>query len=146
MKFLIVLTLAALSCQSMAFAETGAAEKFTSFVPLGQYTGTNDQVESCQVLVSEVNSPKTDIQVTVSLNGKSLSKLIVDGSAFSYKDYKREFIQTNRKQLGSDDTSYVEKIVRTVNAGDKLQYVTVSNSVVNNTDSKIESLDCVINL
>lgn len=145
MKILLALVLTFVSLSSFA-KSSGAVDKFTSFLPVGEYSGVNDQGVSCQVSVGEVNYPKKDIQVRVVVGNTDLTKLIEDGSEFGYKDYKREFVQTDRNQVGSDDVNYVERIVRTVSAGDKKQYVVVSYSVVMNTDRNDEAAECIVDL
>lgn len=145
MKILVVLTLSFLCFSNFASAMS-VVDKLTSYLPEGFYEGRNDQGEFCSVQVSAVNFPKKDIQVRVMTSKSDLTKLVEENSQAGYKDYKREFIQTETSVLGSDDTQYVERILRTVSAGDKKQYVVVSYSVVNNTDRQTEEASCVVDL
>lgn len=123
-----------------------AVGRFTSYLPIGSYSGVNDQGVSCNVTVEEVNYPDKAISVRVVAGETDLSKLIEANSIFGYKDFKREFVQTSREQVGSDSTNYVERIVRTVSAGDHKQYVVVSYSTIMNTDRNDQIAECVVNL
>lgn len=142
MKFLLVLALSLVASNSFA----GAVEKFTSFVPVGAYIGSNENVGTCFVTVDEVNFPKKDIQVTVLVGNLELKKLIESGSHYGYKDFKKEFVQTERSLVSADESNYVERIIRTVSAGDKKQYVVVSYSTVVNRETHTETAECVIDL
>jgi len=145
MKRLLALVLSFISLSTFA-AGSGAVEKFITFLPLGTYDGATDKNEKCHVVVEEVNFPKKDIQVTISNTNREIKKLIEENSQFGFKDYKREFVQTERKFLGDDEYNYVERIVRTVSAGDKKQYVVVSYSVAVNTKTNTEIAECVVDL
>ena len=112
MKILLALVLSLGALSVFAVGPT-APEKLTSYLPLGSYLGQNDQGEGCQVFVSDVNYPKKDVQVTVMNNVSRLSKLIEEDSQFGYKDYKKEFIQSDRSLIGTDIYSYVERVIRT---------------------------------
>lgn len=147
MKTLLVLVLILGSFSTFAFeGKTSAADKLTSYLPLGTYTGQTDDGVACGVYVSEANFPKKDIQVRV-VSGKSdLTNLIEENSVYSYKDYKKEFIQTERSLIGVGETNYVERIIRTVNAGEGKQYVVVSYSVVLNRSRDTQTAECVVDL
>jgi hypothetical protein len=145
MKILLALAMTLAAFNSFA-SGSSAADKLTSYLPIGNYTGSTDQGTACSVSVSQVNYPKKDIQVRVIEGNIDLTKLIVDGSEFGYKDYKREFIQTDHTVIGNDDVNYVERIIRTVNAGDNKQYVVVSFSAVFNTNADTQVAECIINL
>lgn len=142
MKILLVLALSLVTSNSFA----GAVETFTSFIPVGAYVGNNEDVGTCFVTVDEVNFPKKDIQVTVLVGNLGLKKLIESDSSYAHKDYKKEFIQTERKLVSADESNYVERIIRTVSAGDKKQYVVVSYSTVVNRERHTETAECVIDL
>lgn len=145
MKVLLVLTLS-FFCFNTFAKSVSVVDKLTSYLPVGFYEGRNDQGEFCSVQVSEVNYPKKDIQVRVMTSKADLTKLVEEFSEAAYKDYKREFIQTETNIVGSDDTQYVERILRTVTAGDKKQYVVVSYSVVNNRERQTEEASCIVDL
>ncbi len=150
MKFLLVLALTFASVSSYA---SNAVDKFTSYLPIGYYSGVNDQGTACTVSVAEVNYPKKDIQIRVVVGNSDLTKLIEEDSLYrsSYcnkedRNCKREFVLTDRNLIGSDDMSYVESIIRTVSTGDKKQYVVVSYSVVVNTEANTEIAECIVDL
>lgn len=145
MKILLALVLS-LGAFSAFSIEPTAPEKLTSYLPLGVHSGQNDLGEGCHVFVSEVNYPKKDIQVTAINDGLSLSKLIEEGSEFGYKDYKKEFVQTDRNLIGTDMHSYVERVIRTTTVKAKKLYVVVGYDVVINRDRDSKYVECVVNL
>lgn len=145
MKILLAVAICLTTVCSFA-ASTNAVDKLTTYLPVGSYSGKTDQGRACSVSVNEVNYPDKDIQVRITEGKKDLTKLIAAGSEFSYKDYKKEFIQTERTLINDDDTTYVERIIRTVNAGDNKLYVVVSFNTVINTESDEQVAECVINL
>lgn len=147
MKYLLFISLlSSLSLAKAAQIESSASQKFLSYLPQGQYTGLSDAGVDCTVSVSEVNFPKKDILVQVREGGVELSKLIAEHSDFAHKDYKREFIQTDRSFIGASTGNFVERIVRTVSAGTNAQYVVVSYAVTLNRHRDVQTAECVINL
>lgn len=146
MKILLalVLSFAAVSAFADGVGST-ATEKITSYLPVGYYEGKNDQGANCTVLVSEVNYPDKDIQVRVMDGTLDLAKLIEENSAFGYKDYKKEFVQVERNLIGNDSYNYVERVLRTVLAGDRKLYVVVSYSLVINRNRDTQTAECVVN-
>lgn len=145
MKVLMALTLSFLCLSSFA-KSVSAVDKLTSYLPVGFYEGRNDRGEFCSVLVTEVNFPKHDITVRVMNPKADLTKLVEENSLAGYKDYKREFVQTETNVIGSDETQYVERILRTVMTGSNKQYVVVSWSLVSNRDRQTETADCVVDV
>lgn len=145
MKILLALAMSLAALNSFA-SDSSAVDKLTSYLPVGSYSGATDQGSACQVNVSEVNYPKKDIRVRVIEGNNDLSKIIANGSVFRYRDYKKEFIQSDHTVIGSDDVNYVERIIRTVNAGDNKLYVVVSYSTMLNTNAETQVAECVINL
>lgn len=144
MKILLAFLVSLTSINIFAHDEILAVDKFTSYLPIGVYVGTNDKKEACEVSVSEINFPQRDILVKVSVLDKTLTKLIEEKSIFKFRDYKREFIQTDTKKFGADSVNYVERIVRTVRAENDKQYIVVSYSIVTNTTSETDVLDCIV--
>lgn len=122
-----------------------AVDTMLSILPLGTYTGTTDSGEACSVTVNEVNYPEKRIAVTVENNTNRVFKVIADGSEFAFKSYKSEFIQSERFYVNSDRSSYVDRIVRTVSAGDNRLYVVVANESTVNRDVSVEAAECVVN-
>ncbi|MBC7539150.1 MAG: hypothetical protein H7281_10035 [Bacteriovorax sp.] len=145
MKILLALAISLAAFNSFA-SGSDAVNKLTSYLPIGSYTGSTDQGTACLVSVSEVNYPKKDIQVRVIEGNNDLTKLVTEGSEFGFKDYKKEFIQIDHTIVGNDDVNYVERIIRTVNAGDNKLYVVVSFSAVFNTNTDTQVAECIINL
>jgi hypothetical protein len=147
MKYILVLTLSLFCFDTFAQRKPASVvDKLVSYLPVGFYEGKNDQDEFCSVQVSEVNYPKRDVQVRVMVPGHDLTKLVEENSQALTRDYKREFIQTDKSIFGSDDTQYIERILRTVIAGDKKQYVVVSYSVVANTERTNEEASCIVDV
>ncbi|MDO9183604.1 MAG: hypothetical protein Q7U04_14415 [Bacteriovorax sp.] len=147
MKILLalVLSLSAITL-SAAVREPTASQKLLSYLPLGFHSGQNDLGEECSVFVNEVNYPKRDVQVSVMVKKTNLTKLIEEDSRFGYKDYKKEFVQTERSVIGTDSNSYVERILRTSIVDAKKLYVVVSYSVVVNRDRDVQVAECIVNL
>lgn len=147
MKILLALVLSLSAvCAFAADLDVKATEKFTSYLPLGYYHGKNDQGEACMVYVAEVNYPKKDLQVRVVTESSDLTKLIEENSLFGYKDYKKEFVQTERSLIGADVYNYVERVVRTTIADTKKLYVVVGYSVVVNRSRDEEVAECIVDL
>lgn len=146
MKILLALVLSlGLFSASADEAIPTATEKLASYLPVGYYSGKTDLGEKCNVFVTEVNYPKKDIQVRVISGDIDLTKLVAENSEFGYKDYKKEFVQTERSLIGVDVYNYVERILRTTIAGDNKLYVVVSYSVVINRSRDNQVAECVIN-
>lgn len=145
MKVLLALALSFVCFNALA-KSVSTVDRLTSYLPVGFYEGRNDRGEFCSVIVSEVNYPKRDIQVRVMNPKADLTKLVEENSEAGGRAHLREFIQTETNILGSDDSQYVERVIRTVTAGASKQYVVVSYSIVNNRERQTEVADCVVDL
>jgi hypothetical protein len=145
MKNLILCALTFASVSAFA-QDMSAVAKFTKFIPIGKYSGTSDLGLSCTVSVNLANYPYQDILVSVTEGNSVNTKLIAVNSEFGYKDYKREFVQTEQTALGNDDSNYVERIIRTVLADNNKQYIVISYSTVINNETVTESSNCLIDL
>lgn len=145
MKSLIATALLLASFSTFA-AEEGSVDSFLSVLPMGTHTGTDDLGRACQVTVSEANFPAKSISVQAENDKLKIFKVINDGSEFLFRAYKKEFIQTDRYYVDATRNSYVERIVRTVLAGDNRLYVVVANEITVNRDRKVELVECVVNL
>lgn len=146
MKILLALVLSLAALSAMAFeSKPTATEKFRTYLPVGYYFGQDDQGLDCRVSVSEVNFPKKDILVRVVSGKLDLAKLVEEDSEFYFRDYKKEFIQTERNQIGADASYYVERIVRTTIASDNRRYVVVAYTVVLNRGRENQVAECVVN-
>lgn len=145
MKALIAVALMTVSFSTFG-NDLGSVDSFLSVLPEGTYTGADDRGNSCEVAVSEVNFPAKAISVTVSNNKDKIFKIINDGSEFLFRAYKQEFIQTERQYVDATRNSYIERIVRTVNAGDNRLYVVVANELTVNRERTVEAVECVVNL
>jgi hypothetical protein len=143
MKKLITAALMMVSISSFG-NELGSVDSFLSVLPLGNYSGRDDKGVMCSVLVSEVNFPAKALLITASSNQNTSFKVIKDGSEFAFRAYKQEFIQTDRYYIDASRNSYVEKIVRTVNAGKNRLYVVVARETTINREHTVEAVECVV--
>ncbi len=142
MKALIAVALMTVSFSTFS-NDLGSVDSFLSVLPVGTYTGADDRGNACEVAVSEVNFPAKAISVTVANNKNRIFKIINDGSEFLFRAYKQEFIQTDRQYVDATRNSYIERIVRTVNAGDNRLYVVVANELTVNRERTVEAVECV---
>lgn len=143
MKNLIATALMMTSLSAFA-AEMGAVDSFLSILPVGNYFGSNDKDGRCIVSVNEVNFPDKAIAVSISNIDNKVFKVISDGSIFSFRANKNEFIQSERYDIDSSRNAYIDKIVKTVKAGDDRLYVIVANELTNNRTHTVEAIECVI--
>ncbi|AUN97249.1 hypothetical protein DOM21_15410 [Bacteriovorax stolpii] len=144
MKSLIATALLLASVST--FAAESAVDTFLSVLPLGSHSGVDDKGNACKVTVSEANFPAKAISVQAENADLKIFKVINDASEFMFRGYKKEFIQTDRYYVDSTRNSYVDRVVRTVVAGDELLYVVVANEITVNRDRKVELVECVVNL
>lgn len=144
MKTLIAAALMMVSISSFS-AELGSVDSFLSVLPVGEYSGRDDKGVDCKVAVTEVNFPAKVILVQVSNNEHKTFKMIKDGSEFLFRAYKQEFIQTDRYYVDASRNSFVERIVRTVNAGANRLYVVVARETTVNREKTAEVVECVVN-
>lgn len=145
MKTLIAVALIIVSFSTFS-NDLGSVDSLLSVIPAGVYAGTDDKGAACNVSVSEVNFPAKALSVTLSNDKAKIFKIINDGSEFLFKAYKQEFIQTERQFVDATRTSYIDRILRTVNAGDKRLYVVVANEITINRDRTVEAIECVVDL
>ena len=143
MKSFIAAALMIVSISSFG-SELSSVDAFLSVLPLGTHTGKDDNGVACSVSVVEVNYPAKDIAVTAVNAKNKVFKVIKDGSDFFFRAYKEEFIQVDRYYVDASRNSYVEKIVRTVNAGDNRLYVVVANETTINRERTVEKVECVV--
>ena len=144
MKSLIAAALMIVSISSHA-NELGSVDSFLSVLPVGEYKGHDDKGAACAITVNEVNFPEKAISVTAVNDKNKVYKVIKDGSEFLFRAYKQEFIQVNRYYVDASRNSYVERIVRTVNAGDNRLYVVVAIETTVNRDRTVEAVECIVN-
>lgn len=145
MKILLALVLSLGAFTVSAFdSKPTATEKLASYLPVGFYFGKTDQGLDCKVTVAAVNYPKKDLQVRVVAGNLDLTKLVEEGSEFYFKDFKKEFIQTERSLIGADASNYVERVVRTTIVSDYQRYVVVAYSVIINRERESKVAECVI--
>jgi len=124
----------------------GSVDSLLSVLPLGTYKGVNDAGESCVVTVNEVNYPSKEVLVVASNFENRVFKNVMNGSEFVFRAYKKEFIQSDRYYVDSTRTAYVDRVLRTVNAGEGKLYVVVSNEVTISRDLAIEAVECIVDL
>lgn len=144
MKTLIAAALMIVSISSFG-SELGSVDSFLSVLPVGHYSGRDDKGVDCSVTVSEVNFPAKALLITATNDTGNSFKVIKDGSEFLFRAYKQEFIQTDRYYVDASRQSYVEKIVRTVNAGINRLYVVVARETTINRERTVEAIECVVN-
>lgn len=125
--------------------EPGSVDALLSVLPLGTHSGVNDSGEKCSVMVSEVNFPSKALSISAINANNRVFKKIMDGSEYLFRAYKQEFIQSDRYYVDSTRSAYVDRVIRTVNAGSGKLYVVIANEVTVNRDLAIEAVDCVIN-
>lgn len=145
MKVLIAAALMILSVPTFS-AETSSVDSFLSVLPFGTYQGNDGFGSACHVTVSALNDAGKALSVSVSNSKSTQFKVINDGSEFYFKNYRKEFIQTDRQFTDSTKTSYVDKTIRTMIAGENTLYVIVATEVTQNTELPVKSVECVIKL
>lgn len=144
MKTLIAAALMIVSISSFG-SELGSVDSFLSVLPVGHYDGRDDKGVECSVSVTEVNFPAKALLITATNDSGKSFKMIKDGSEFLFRGYKQEFIQTDRYYVDASRQSFVEKIVRTVNAGINRLYVVVARETTINRERTVEAVECVVN-
>lgn len=145
MKTLIIAALMMVSVSTFA-GERSSVDSFLSVLPVGQYQGRDDSGVECKISVNEVNFPKKAILITGESSKNKVTKMVKEGSEFFFKAYKKEFIQADRYYADASRSSYFEKIVRTVNAGDNLLYVVTALETNLNGSRTTEKVECVVSL
>lgn len=146
MKTLIAAALMIVSMSTFANDERSSVDSFLSVLPVGNYQGKDDSGLGCSISVNEVNFPAKAILVSA-INPKiKVTKLVKEGSEFLFRAYKKEFIQTDRYYVNDSRNAYVEKIVRTVLAGDKLLYIVVAAETSINGHRSSDKVECVVGL
>ncbi len=133
----------------LAFAQnppvSSAVDALTSVIKVGIHLGQNERGE-CSVKVMEVNFPDKAVSVVIEEKNGIVSKLVEDGTSFSFKKFKNEFIQTNIHYINYDPTAYVEQIIKTVNTDSNKLYVVTSYAAIMNTERTEEIAECIIDL
>ena len=124
--------------------ELNAVDAVLSVLPVGIYQGKNDLDIDCTVSVYTVNFPDNAIAVTVTDNKTRLFKVVNANSEFRFRAYKSEFIQTERFYVDANRNAYVDRILRTVDAGEGRLYVVVGHESTVNRDVRQETAECVV--
>lgn len=138
MKILI----AALMLTSVsAFAtELDATDALLNTLPIGTYSGQNDNGENCAVKVSEHSN---GIVVSVSAAGQTKSHETKIGSGYHWRPGQRLFYNSFITRTSNSST---ENFVRTIAVTENTQYV-VAGSLYRSTTGNSESvIECVVNL
>ena len=136
----------ALLCTLSVFGmEPGSVDALLSVLPIGTHAGVNDSGEKCSVMVSEVNYPLKALSISALNANNRVFKQVMDGSEYLFRAHKQEFIQSDRYYVDSTRSAYVDRVIRTVNAGEGKLYVVIANEVTVNRDLAVEAVDCVIN-
>jgi hypothetical protein len=136
--------LAALIVSNAAFAG-GAVGALRSILKPGIYNGTNDAGD-CSIIVNEVNFPRLAYNVTAKDSEGEFSKLVDDDSIFAFRPWKREFIQSDRIYIDSDQINYQEKILRTFGFAEGKLYVVVAESTSVDREFQVAKVECEISL
>jgi hypothetical protein len=145
MKVLIAAVLMIVSFSTYS-SEMGSVDSLLSVLPLGTYSGVDEEGNSCGVNVNAVNFPEKVLSVVVFNNKARIFKIINDGTVFQFREYKKEFIQSERQYVDSTRSTYVDRIIRTSIAGANTLYVVVANELTINRDRTVESVECVVKL
>lgn len=135
----------------------GSVETLTSILAIGDHHGTNNN-GGCIISVHQVNYPKIAVEVTATDATGSYSKLIEDNSSVqtcqrtthgqNCSSDLKFFLQTDHVSISRDDSSYVERTLRTSLSAihsDKI-YVVVSELTVINRNSNEEKVECELPL
>lgn len=143
MKKFIAIALMSFSLSAFAYVEN-AVDSLLQVLPFGTHKGVDDAGVACDVSVSEVNFPNKEIIIKVTKKTNSIFKNVSAESDFLFRAWKKEFIQTDRYYIDETRSAYVDRIIRTVDAGNSKLYVVVADEVTVNRESKVDSVDCVI--
>lgn len=141
----LVLTMSTVFASAVQSSEAPATSALLSILPVGEYYGKNDEGVQCRVIVNESNYPDKVITVTAIADKLKVFKIINKDVSFLFRAHRSEFIQSERHYVSSDRTAYVDNIVRTVIAGDRLLFVVVAQSRTVNRDVSTHSVECVVN-
>lgn len=145
MKTLIAAALMIVSVSTFA-NERSSVDSFLSVLPVGLYAGKDDQGVGCSISVNEVNFPEKAILITAEKSKSKVTKMVKEGSEFIFKAFKQEFIQTDRYFVDDSRIAYYDKIVRTINAGDKLLYVVVAVDTYISGTRASDKVECVVDV
>jgi hypothetical protein len=141
----LLLSFSVLANEEKSNPSISSVDSFISVLPLGTHLGVNELGARCSVVVSEVNFPEKAINVSVLKGNHKIFKTINEGSEFFFRSGRREFIQSERFYVDDTRTSYVDRIVRTVLAGDNKLFVVVANEITVNRERFVEALECIVN-
>lgn len=131
----IVLTLCSFTVFS---AERNAVDSLLSVLPEGTHSGSG-----CSVNVSVAEYPVRSVFVNVANDDKNIFKVVSENSEFMFREFKKEFIQTDYITIDDTRSSSLERIIRTVIVDDNQLYVVVAEAVIVNRDRREDAADCV---
>lgn len=131
----IILTLCSFAVFS---AERNAVDSLLSVLPEGNHSGSG-----CSVNVSVSEYPVRSVFVNVANDDKNIFKIVSEDSEFMFREYKKEFIQADLVTIDDTRSASLERIIRTVNAGENQLYVVVAEAVIVNRDRREDAADCV---
>ncbi len=141
MKKLMSLLALSLSFNSPAqLVELNAVDAFQMIIKPGIYHGKNDLNENCHATIEKDGS---DLIITVLTETSYASKTIYARDEYAFRINRNEFLQIERNYI--DDQSYIEKVVRTLTAGNRKLYIVASEQSVYGHDSLSNQAECVIN-
>lgn len=125
---------------SAQLVDLNAVEAFQMIIKPGIYYGKNDLNESCY---ASIEKDGADLIVTVLTDTSFASKVIFSRDEYAFRIHRNEFLQIERNYI--DDQSYIEKVVRTLTAGDRKLYIVASEQAVYGRESLSTQAECVVN-
>lgn len=140
MRSLLVLALT--FCSFAVFgAERNAVDSLLSVLPVGTHSG-----EGCSVNVSVADYPVRSVYVNMSKNDHSIFKLVNEDDEFLFREYRKEFIQTDYITIDDTRSSKLERIIRTIIVDQKRLYVVVEEAVTVNRERRSDVIECVVTI
>ena len=124
---------------SNAFA-ADAVGQFKTILNVGTYSGINEK-GACFVEVKEVNFPNTALNIKITDNDSSLSKLLNDNAVYAIKTNERIFYQSDRT-LVDNSGDFLERFLRTNSTPDGLLHIEIGESTVVEEDYQFTSVEC----
>lgn len=140
MKSVLALALSIFSLAAFS-AENSAVDSLLSVLPVGIHSG-----EKCKVNVNVAEYPVRAAFVQLTNDDKNIFKVVSEDSEFYFKEYKKEFIQTEFVTIDDTRSSTVERIIRTVMVDEEQLYVVVEESVTVNRDRRSDIVECVVKI
>jgi hypothetical protein len=154
MKLILALAFTVVSFSAFA---AGTIEKLTSILSIKTHHGTNEHGD-CTIRVQQVNYPMKSVTVTATDNVRETFKLVEDDSTYQECSRNRSggmncgrekyFLQSDVYYIDDQQSSYIEKILRTSLSGTNEGKLNVIVSDFTSIGGYIteEKVECDINL